>query len=74
MKIGTNAQLAVKWANNEWTYYRVSRHRSFEALLDYYTKLDNFRFGILYDFDSKTKLRGLQIGYFSKSDSWLNNQ
>lgn len=73
MKVGVQAQLSVRWANKQWTYYLVSKHRSFESLVEYYTKLDNFKFAILYNFDTKTKLRGSQIGYFSKSNSWLNN-
>jgi hypothetical protein len=72
MKVGKEAQLAVRWANKEWTYYRVSKHRLFNSLVNHFSGLDNFRFGILYEFDSKTNLRGSQIGYFSKTENWLN--
>lgn len=66
MKVGTHAQLSVKWANGSFTYYRVSPHRQREKLIAYYRKLEHFRFAILFEWHKETKTRGNQILYFDK--------
>jgi hypothetical protein len=66
MKIGNDSQLAVKWSNGTWTYYRVAPYRKFESLVAYFTNLPNFRFAILYKYDKKQQVREYQIGYFDK--------
>ncbi|MDW7690425.1 hypothetical protein R9C00_23300 [Flammeovirgaceae bacterium SG7u.111] len=71
MKVRSEAQLAVKWACGGWTCYRVTKHRDFGGLVDYFTGLPHFRFAVLYEWDRKTKARGRQIGYFSKKESYI---
>lgn len=72
MKIGTDAQLAVKWANQSWSYYRVSRHRSFESLIDHFTAKLDFRFALIFEYDKRSGARGRKIGYFDKNENELN--
>jgi hypothetical protein len=72
MKVLKESQLAVKWANNQWTYYRVEKHRIWENLINSYVNLPNFRFAILYEYNKETKQRGNKIGYFDRYKSELN--
>ncbi|NJL14169.1 MAG: hypothetical protein HC913_14940 [Microscillaceae bacterium] len=65
-KIGKEAQLAVKWANGHWTYYRVSKYRQWAAIVRHFRNVKHFRFAIMYQYNHKEKIRGQQIGYFDK--------
>lgn len=71
MKVGEEALLVVKWSNNKFTYYRVAKYREKESLFNYFTKLETFRFAILYRWNKKEKRRDGQIGYFDKHKNFL---
>jgi hypothetical protein len=66
MKVGVNAQLAVKWASGKWSYYKVAPYRSKESLVNYFVVVPHFRFAILYQYDRESRSRIKQIGYFDK--------
>lgn len=71
MKVNRHSQLAVKWANGQWTYYRVSPYRRWAAITGYFRRLQNFRFAILYAWNKDDNARGQQIGYFDKHKDTL---
>ncbi|WP_422004878.1 hypothetical protein [Roseivirga pacifica] len=51
-------EIAVKWANGQWTYYATKKGRKIESVQSYYAKLPNFRFGYIYEVKS---LRNLSV-------------
>lgn len=61
-----NIQIAVKLSGDRWTNLRVNKYRSIESVIAYWTRIDTFRFAIIYEIDRETGVRSHQIYYFSK--------
>jgi len=75
MYIGKPSQIAVKWANGSWTYYRAHKTRSVLSIADYFRKIPHFRFLIIYEWVAKKcssaspndpSARGQQLYYIDK--------
>ncbi len=60
------ALLVVKYASGAFVEYRVNKTRDFDKVREYFTKLDYFRFAVLYGYDKKTHTRLAQLAYFDK--------
>lgn len=58
--------LVVKYASGAFVEYRVNKTRDFDKIRDYFTRLEFFRFAVLYEYDKNTKTRRTQLAYFDK--------
>jgi hypothetical protein len=63
--------LVVKYASGAFVEYRVNKTRDFDKIREYFTKLDFFRFAVLYGYDKNTKSRLGQLAYFDKHKTIL---
>jgi hypothetical protein len=70
MKIGVECQLAVRYLGG-WKYYRVSKYRNFQALVNSFKYKSDFLFAYLYEYDKKTDTRLSKKAFFNKNTSQL---
>ena len=46
------AEIAVKWANGQWTYYATKKGRKLNKVQSWFANQSNFRFGYIYEVKS----------------------